>query len=118
VPKSKPYWVDELGRKQEAYGYDDDGSDSLTVEHQGRSLHLLLPKLMPPVEFRVTASSGDFLFLIGEQQDEEDEDGEVIEGGNGGVIIARRHPERRDTYWVFVWHYLFPETLRAVPNNS
>ena len=109
----KRYWIDDLGRKHEAYHYDDAGARIVTVEHEGRSLRLLVPESVPLTAIRVTASVGDLLFLIGEQLDEEDEDGYVIEGGDGVVMVARRHPEKDDTFWLFVWHNVFPETLRV-----
>jgi hypothetical protein len=52
------------------------------------------------------------LFLVGETLDEEGEDGEIIEGGYGVMIVARAIQEREDTYCVSIWHELYPETLQ------
>jgi hypothetical protein len=48
------------------------------------------------------------LFLLGELLEEEDEDGTVIEGGDGVVMVARKHERLENTYWLAVWHCLFP----------
>jgi hypothetical protein len=117
IPSQKPYWVDELRRKHEGYPYEDTSSRTLKVEHEGRSLQLLMPEYMPPTTVKVAASTGDLLFLMGEQLDEE-EDGEIIEGGDGIVMIARRHVDRDDTYWLCVWHNLFPQTLRRLGSEE
>jgi hypothetical protein len=109
IRSPEPYCVDELKRKHEGYPYDDSDTRVVAVEHKGRSFRLLMPDHMPPIDIKVTATAGDLLFLLGEQLDEEDEDGIVIEGGDGIVMVARRHPNLGDTYWLAVWHCLFPE---------
>jgi hypothetical protein len=43
----KPYWIDELMRKHEGYAYEDAEAHILTIEHEGRSLRLLVPRYMP-----------------------------------------------------------------------
>lgn len=113
---TKPYWVDDLRRKHEAYWYGDSRARAVTVEHEGRSLEILTPEFVPRTAIRVTASAGDLLFLVGMTLDEEDEDEdeEIIKGGDGVVIVARKLPERIDTYFVSVWHILYPETLRSL----
>ena len=110
----EPYWVDELDRKHEAYRYGDSRAQAVTVEHEGRALQVLMPEYAPPTTLKVTASAGDFLFLLGETVDKEEEDGETIEGGEGVMMAARKHPERDGTYYVFVWHNLYPKTLRCL----
>jgi hypothetical protein len=110
----KAYWVDELMRKHEGYPYDDSDAHAITVKHEGRSLRLLMPPGMPPIDVKVTASTGDLLFLLGDQMDEVDEDGIVIEGGDGVLMVAQRHPSLDDTYWLAVWHCLFPEAARRL----
>jgi len=107
-PAPKPYWIDELTRKHEGYAYGDSKAHVRTIEHEGRSLRLLVPEYTPPIDLKVTASVGELLFLLGEQREEEDEDGTVIEGGDGVVMVARRHESLDDTYWLAVWHRLFP----------
>jgi hypothetical protein len=66
-------------RKHEGYAYEDAEAHILTIEHEGRPPRLLVPESMPPIDVKVTASVGDLLFLLGEQREEEDEDGTVIE---------------------------------------
>ncbi len=114
----KPYWVDELGDKHEGYGYGDSNARTITIEHEGRSLQLLMPEYMPLTAVRVAALTGDLLFIMREQLDKEDEDGYVIEGGDGVLMVARRHADRDDTYWLFVWHSLFPQTLRCLGSEE
>jgi hypothetical protein len=71
-----------------------------------------VPETVPLTAVRVVAFASDLLFLMGEQLGEEDEDGWIIEGGDGIVMVARRHLKRDDTYWLLVWHCLYPEALR------
>ena len=68
---------------------------------------------MPPTVVWKTAlsPSGDLLFLVGEEEDDEDIEGNVIEGGEGVAMIAKRHIEREDTYWILAYHNLYAETL-------
>jgi hypothetical protein len=113
-PKSKPFWIDESGEKQEGYFYGESRAQVLSVEHAGRALRILMPEFVRPTAVKVTASAGDFLFLLGEELDEEDLDGDIIEGEDGIVMVARRHRERDDTYYLIVWHGLFPQTLVAL----
>jgi hypothetical protein len=115
LPSRKAYWIDDLQDKHEAYGYEDSDVRLLAIEHGGRSLQLLIPESIPLTSVKVTASSGNLLFLIGEQLEEDDIQGDIIEGGDGVVMIARRHPARDDTYWLLVWHNIFPEALEYLP---
>ncbi len=78
---SKRYRVDEPKRKHEAYGYGDDRAQTVAVRHEGRTPRVSLPPYAPPTTIVATASGGDSLYLIGLQQDEEDED------GDGAVIV-------------------------------
>src|SRR4051794_6107491 len=110
VQSPEPYWIDELRRKHESNIYGDADARATTIEYEGRSLRLLMPDYTPPTAVRVVASSGDLLFIVGEQLDKVGEGGVVIEGGDGVVMVARRHAERDGTYWVFVCHSLFPES--------
>ena len=74
-----------------------------------------MPSYTPPMDIRVTASAGDLLFLLGEQLDEEDEDETVIPGGEGIVMVARRHKSLSGTYWLAgLVHRLFPEAARRL----
>jgi hypothetical protein len=110
----KPYWIDDYqGSRHEAYSYGDLDSHVLSVEHDGRSLRLLFPETVPPTAIRMTAvsPSGDLLFLVGEELDDEDYEGGVIEGGDAVSMIARRHPTRENTYWILARHNLYPELL-------
>lgn len=111
---SKPYWVDDLQRKHEAYWYGDSSARTVTVKHEGRTLHVLIPYSVPLVSVVVIASSGEVLTLLGKTLDEEEENGRVVEGGDGVLIVARKHSERVDTYWAFVWHNIYLETLRCL----
>lgn len=108
---NKPYWVDEFERKHEAYSYDDPASKIVEVAHDGRTLRLIVPQYMPPFCIREVLADGRLLLLIGERSDEEDADGEIIEGGDGVLIVGRAFLDRADTYWCFVDHSLFPQTL-------
>src|SRR5690349_10847838 len=112
---TKPYWIDDLQRKHEAYGYDESDVRYVEILYQGRTLRLIVPESIPLFDVKVSASVGDILFLAGEQLDEEDIDGEIIEGGDGIVMVARRHRDRNDTYWLLVWHNLYPEALAHLP---
>lgn len=114
MSSAKPYWVDDgQWRRHEAYSYGDEGARVLDVEHDGRTLRVLFPETVPPTSVRKTAlsPSDDLLFLVGEEEDDEDIEGDVIEGGEAVAMIARRHAGREDTYWILAYHNLYPETL-------
>jgi hypothetical protein len=108
---AKPFYLDRLTRKHEAYPYGERDAQLVEVEHRGRTFRLLMPRYSPPVAYRVSAAEGDFLFLIGEQLDHQDEDGRLIEGGDVLLIVARRMEDRGDTYWTLACHNLFSYTM-------
>jgi hypothetical protein len=108
---ARPFWLDDLQRKHEAYHYGENETRIVEVEHEGRSLRILTPETVPLTSVNSVASVGDLLFLIGEQLGEEGVDGSIIEGGDGVVMVARKMENQADTYWLLVWHWLFPETL-------
>ena len=114
IHSPQPYWLDELMRKHEGYPYDDSDARTITVMHEERALRLLIPDDLPPIDVKEMASTGDLLFLLGEQRDEEDEDGTVIEGGDGVLMVARRQEGSDSTYWLAVWHRVFPEAARRL----
>jgi hypothetical protein len=109
-----PYWIDELGRKHEGSVYSDSDARAMTLEHEGHPVRLLMPAYTPPMDIRVTASAGDLLFLLGERLDEEDEDETIIPGGDGIVLVAGRHKSLSGTYWLAIWHCLYPEAARRL----
>jgi hypothetical protein len=106
----KPFWIDLHDGRQEGYRYGETHARSLTFEYEGRSIRLICPELTAPSAVRVVAAKEVLLILLGElvAQDDEDEDAEE---GYGAVMVARRLPHSNDTYWLLVWHLLFPETL-------
>jgi hypothetical protein len=56
--------------------------------------------------------------LVGEELDDEDYEGGIIEGGDAVAMIARRHPTRENTYWILTWHNLYPEMLDHLEEPS
>ncbi|MGC8640844.1 MAG: hypothetical protein ACP5XB_13325 [Isosphaeraceae bacterium] len=113
-----PYWIDDLGRKHEGWPYDESNAETISIKHEGQALRLIVPTSTPPVDVMVTAQCGELLFLIGTQLAQECEDGYIIEGGDGILMVARRHPEKDDTYWLIVRHDLFESTLRRLTPDS
>jgi hypothetical protein len=113
VRPAKPFYFDVLARKHESYVYDEADASIVEVEHEGRSIKLLTLRHRLPVSFRVTASQGDVLFLLGEELDFEDEDGR-IEGGDGVLVVALKLADRVDTYWALAWHNLFSYTMERL----
>ncbi len=109
---TKPFYLDVLTRKHEAYPYDDSEVSVVRVEHEGRSIDLLVPKYRLPASFHVRSLGGNVLFLIGKQLDFEDEDGRIIEGGDGVLVVALRVEGRGETYAALVWHNLFDWTIQ------
>jgi hypothetical protein len=107
----KPYWVDDQLNLHEAYFYGESASDSraVTVNVQGCPLTLIAPLYAPDFEVREAHRSGEYLFIIGEQLEDkdEDEDGERY----GIMVVAKRCPERDTMFWTLIAHTLYPETL-------
>jgi len=118
TPSQGPYWIDDLKEKQEGYRYGQADARDVIVEHEGRSLRLLIPELVPSTAVRVVAATEDLLFLLGEQLDEQDIEGEITEGGDGVLMVARRLAGSDDTYCLSVWHCLFPETLQYLETGE
>ena len=108
---AKPFYLDVLTRKHEAYPYDESESSIVEVEHQGRTIRLIASQYRLPASFRVGAIEGDVLCLIGKQLDFEEEDGSIIEGGDGVLVVALRVKDRDDTYAALVWHSLYDYTI-------
>jgi hypothetical protein len=107
----KPYWVDEDLNKHEAYFYGESASDSrpIALKAQGRSLTLIAPLYVPEFVAREARLSGEYLFIIGEQIEDEDDD---VDGeGYGIILVAKRCPDRDSTFWTLIAHDLYPETL-------
>jgi hypothetical protein len=109
---AKPFYLDEFTRKHESYVYGESAASVLEIEHEGRFVRLLMPHEPLPVRFRVSSIKGDFLFAIGDQLDFEDEDGRIIEGGDGVLAVGVKLADRSDTYSALAWHNLFEYTLK------
>ena len=107
----KPYWIDEDLNLHEAYSYGESASDSrpITLKVRGHSLTLIAPHYVPEFEIREARDSGEYLFIIGEQIEDEEED--VDDEGYGIILVAKRCPDRDSTYWTLIAHDLYPETL-------
>ncbi len=107
----KPYWVDEDLKKHEAYFYGESASDSrpISLDVRGHSLTLIAPLYVPEFEVREARVSGEYLFIIGKQIEDEDDD--VDDEGYGIILVAKRCPDRDSTYWTLIAHDLYPKTL-------
>jgi hypothetical protein len=105
----KPYWVDDQLNLHEAYFYGESESDSrpLALNVQGRPLTLIAPFYVPDFEIREARLSGEYLFIIGEQLEDEDGDDERY----GIMVVAKRCPDRDTMFWTLIAHTLYPETL-------
>jgi hypothetical protein len=53
--------------------------------------------------------SGECLFIIGEQLEDEDEDED--DERYGIMVVAKRCPDRDTMFWTLIAHTLYPETL-------
>jgi hypothetical protein len=113
----KPYWIDELLGRQEAYFYGESDRDSRTIllTIRGRSLSLIAPRFVPDFEVREARVTGDLLLIIGDAS-VEDEVEDEIEEGYGIIVVARRCADRESTFWVLIAHELYPETLNHLPD--
>jgi hypothetical protein len=109
----KPYWVDEQLNLHEAYFYGESEPDSrpIALKVQGRALTLIAPVYIPKFEIREARVSGEYLFILGEQLEDEEEDDDVDEEGYGIILVAKRCPDRDSTFWTLIAHTLYPETL-------
>jgi hypothetical protein len=108
---SSPYCVDDLGRKHESWPYGDSDSTIVKIDHDGRSIDLIVYKYSHLFKPITVGFGGELMFVLAEQLDYTCEDGRTIEGGNGLLIVARRHPQRENTYWTAVFHMIFPDML-------
>jgi hypothetical protein len=113
-----PYWIDELDRKHEGGPYGDSDSEVRLIEHEGRTGRLIVEEYTPPFRVIRLATTGDLLFLLCQQLDYTCEDGKVIKGGDGLLLVARKHPEREGTYWLAVRHWVFDEAFRGLVGEA
>jgi hypothetical protein len=109
----KPYWVDDQLNLHEAYFYGESESDSrpIALTVQSRSLTLIAPAYVPEFEIREARLSGEYLFIIGEQLEDEDDDVDGDDESYGIILVAKRCPDRDSTFWTLIAHTLYPETL-------
>jgi hypothetical protein len=100
---SKPdrLWIDCLSEKHECWSYDNPAV--VEVPHNGRVLRVLMPDYLTDIRPRVTAESGELLFLLGKQS-------RSWEGKPLGVFVIARRQEG-DTFAAVVWHELYPWAL-------
>ena len=107
----KPYWVDEDLNLHEAYFYGESASDSrqIALSVRGRALTLIAPLYIPEFDIRKVRVSGEYLFIVGEQVEDEDDD--VEDEGYGIIVVAKLCPDRDSTFWTLIAHSLYPETL-------
>lgn len=117
VDSSPPYWVDDLGRKHECWPYDESDSTIVKIDHDGRTIDLIVYDHSHPFKPITVGFAGDLMFVLAEQLDETCEDGRTIEGGDGLLIVARRHPARENTYWTAVFHMIFPDMLPRLTSD-
>jgi hypothetical protein len=105
------YWIDEDLNKHEAYFYGESAFDSqpVALNIRGHLLTLIAPLYVPQFEVREARISGEYLFIIGEQLEDEEDD--VDNESYGIILVAKRCPDRDSTYWTLIAHDLYPETL-------
>src|SRR5262249_56293033 len=73
------------------------------IPHNGRVLRVLMPDYLTKIQPRVTAESGQLLFLLGKQSRE-------WQGRPLGVFVVARQ-QQDDTYAAVIWHELYPWAL-------
>lgn len=113
-----PFWLDELRRKHECWPYDESDSTTVAIDHDGRAINLIMHDHAPPFRAISVGFAGDLMFVLAEQLEESCDDGDTIEGGDGLLITARKHPQRENTYWTAVFHWLFPECLKRLTSEN
>lgn len=106
----KPYWVDDACPRHEAYGYDESEARRRTLKIGDQTVELLIPQYLPDFEAKLSRLSDGFLFIIGEEipDEEQEEYGEEI---CGITIVAKRCTEDVSTYWTLIAHTIYPEAL-------
>ncbi len=80
-------------------------SEAIELEHDGRTIRLLVPGDHPPCDFLVTAATDEWLFLIGRQRPTDEDDW----GYAGAILIARKRGE--DLYMTELWHETYGSFL-------
>ncbi len=106
----KPYWVDDACPKHEAYRYGESEARRQALKVGDQTLDLLVPQYLPDFEVKLARLSDGFLFIIGEEILDEDQE-EYGEEICGIAIVAKRCAEDVSTYWTLIAHTIYPETL-------
>jgi hypothetical protein len=110
---AKPYWVDELVRKHEAYRYGESDARNAHIPVDGRLVGLIVPTYVPEFEPSFVRMADDTL-LTGGIMIPEDNEEDWNEEGSGIILIARRLPDREPTFCTVIAHEVYPETMELL----
>jgi hypothetical protein len=98
------FWIDCLGRKHEFWRYEP--AHTVKVNHEGQE-YLIRLHHESSLIIKATARSGNLLFVVAEEQADEDRD----ECAN--VLIVANHLSD-NVFAVVVWHELFSEAFNLM----
>jgi hypothetical protein len=108
---AKPYWVDEMVPKHEAYHYGERDTRMAQVAVDSRMINLIVPDYEPEFEPRFVRMAEDTLVTAGVVIPDADDEEDWNEEGYGTFLIARRCRDREATFWTLVAHEAYPETM-------
>jgi hypothetical protein len=77
----------------------------IELEHEGRTIRLMVPDDHPQCDFLVTAAAEDWLFLIGRQRPAHEESWNYA----GAIVVARKRSD--DVYVTELWHETYGSFL-------
>lgn len=107
--------IDIVTHKHELIGFDYESDDparwqSLDVPHGGRTYSVRVPIIYDNGVERIVRvdDCGALLYLLGEVGHDHDDQGRI-----GCLMVAR--PMEDGTYRTFVFHSLYPRTVKAIP---
>ncbi len=108
---AKPFWIDELVPKHEAYYYGESDARMVIVPVNGRSVDLIVPEYVPEFEPSFVRMADDTLLVSGVMIPDEEDEEDWNEEGYGILLVARRCTDREAAFWTVIAHELFPETM-------
>ena len=104
MSKHEPYWIDQLERKHECFGYD--SSHSISVSIGGQEYSVIVPEYVRQTKPLVVTLQDDLLSIVGTLDKVWDE------RPIGFFILARR--ENAFQFSAVVCHQLYPYAIEKL----
>ena len=104
MSQQEPYWVDQLERKHECFGYD--STHAISVSTGGQEYSVIVPEYVQPATLLAVSLQGDLLSIIGTLD-------QLWNERPIGFFILARH-ENAFQFSAVVCHQLYPYAIEKL----